>query len=123
MFYVSSGQLLGFVVSKDGIRLDPFKVQEILDMPPPSNLVQIQRLQGKAKFLRRFIPHYAELAKDYTCLLKKGVPFHWNQVAQASFDALQDSLIKESLMYTPNYQKDFNLYLAVVDTTITMVLV
>ena len=31
MFCVSSGRLLGFVVSKDGIRLDPCKVQAIND--------------------------------------------------------------------------------------------
>eukprot|EP00253_Pinus_taeda_P008763 PITA_08763 len=67
-------------------------------MPPPSNLLQIQRLQGKANFLRRFIPHYTELTKGYTRLLKKGVPFHWDQVVQASFDALKDSLIKASLI-------------------------
>jgi len=92
-------------------------------MPPPSNLLWIQRLQGKAKFLRRFIPNYAKLAKGYTRLLKKGVPFHWDQVAQASFDALKYSLIKASLMYAPDYQKYFYLYLAFVDTTIGMVLV
>lgn len=42
---------------------------------------------------------------------------------QASFDALKCSLVKESLMYAIDYQKDFNLYLAAIDTTITMVLV
>jgi len=42
---------------------------------------------------------------------------------QASFDALKDSLVKTSLMYAPNYQKYFNLYLAAIDTTIAMVLV
>ena len=92
-------------------------------MPPPSNLLQIQRLQGKANFLRRFIPHYVELAKGYTHLLKNGVPFNWDQVEKASFDALKDSLIKASLMYAPDYQKDFNMYLVVADTTIAMVLV
>ena len=42
---------------------------------------------------------------------------------QNSSDALKESLIKASLMYAPDYQKDFNLYLATVDTTIAMVLV
>ena len=42
---------------------------------------------------------------------------------QASFDALKESLIKASLMFAHNYQKDFNLYLAAADTTIAMVLV
>lgn len=92
-------------------------------MPPPSNLLQIWKLQGKATFLRRFIPNYAKLAKGYTSLLKKEVPFNWDQVAQASFDALNESLIKASLMYAPDYQKDFKLYLAIANTTIAMVLV
>jgi len=92
-------------------------------MPPPSNLLWIKKLQGKAKFLRKFIPNYLELAKGYTHLLKKEVLFNWDQVAQASFDALKGSIVKASLMYTPDYQKDFNLYLAATDTTITMVLV
>ena len=44
-------------------------------------------------------------------------------MAQASFDALKDSLVKAPLMYAPDYQRDFNLYLAAADTTIAMVLV
>jgi len=123
VFCVSSGCFLSFVVSKDGIRLDPCKVQAIINLPPPSNLLQIQKLQGKANFLRRFIPNYAELAKGYARLLKKEVPFDWDQVAQASFDALKESLMKASLMYALDYQKAFNLYLAAADTTIAMVLV
>ena len=55
--------------------------------------------------------------------MKKEVPFVWDQAAQASFDALKDSLTKASLMYTPDYQRDFNLYLAAADTTIAMVLI
>ena len=63
------------------------------------------------------------MAKGFTRLLKKGIPFHWDEVAEASFDVLKDSLIKASLMYAPNYQKYFYLYLATADTTIGMVLV
>lgn len=123
MFCVGSGSLLGFVVSKEGIRLDPLKVQAILDLLRPSNFLQLQRLQGKASFLRRFIPNYAEMAKGFTPLLKKGIPFHWDQVAQASFDALKDTLIRASLLYSPNNQNDYFVYLAAADTTIRMVLV
>ena len=123
MFCVGSGRLLGFVVSKEGNRLDPLKVKAILDLPPPSNLLQLQRLQGKDNFLRRFIPNYTEMAKGFTHLLKKEIPFHWDQVAQASFDALKDTLIRASLMYSPNYQNEYFLYLAAANTTIGMVLV
>ena len=39
VFCVGSSRLLGFIVSKEGIRLDPLKVKAILDLPPPSNLL------------------------------------------------------------------------------------
>ena len=99
------------------------KVQAILDFPASSNLLQIQKIQGKANFLRRFIPNYTKMAKGFTRLLKKGVPFHWDQVVQASFDAVKDHLVRELLMYPPNYKNDYFLYITAAETTITMVLV
>ena len=51
IFCVETGRLLGFIVSKDGITIDPLKVQAILDLPSPSTLLQLQSLQGKANFL------------------------------------------------------------------------
>ena len=63
------------------------------------------------------------MAKGFTRLLKKGVPFHWDQVAQDSFDAVKDHLIRASLMYPHNYQNDYFLYIVVAKTTIAMVLV
>jgi hypothetical protein len=56
-------------------------------------------------------------------LLKKDVPFHWDQAAQCSFAALKCSLISTPLLQPPNYNKDFLLYLATVESTIGMVLV
>ena len=123
IFGVTEGKLLSHIISKDGIKIDLERVEAIQKIHLPHNIKTLQSFLGKINFLRRFIPNYAELAKGYTCLLKKGVPFVWNQVAQASFDSLKESLMKASLMYTHDYQKYLNLYMAAADTTITMVLV
>lgn len=37
VFGVSAGMLLGFIVSKWGIEVDPSKVRAILEMPPPKS--------------------------------------------------------------------------------------
>eukprot|EP00253_Pinus_taeda_P017487 PITA_17487 len=120
---VESGRLLGFVVSHEGIRLDPLKVEAIVNLPPRATLQKLQSLQGKVNLLRRFIPNYAEVAKGFTRLLKKYVPFHWHTMAQESFERLKGLLASAPLLRSPNYHRDYTLYLAAADTTIGMVLV
>jgi len=66
VFCIETGLLLGFVVSKAGIRVDPSKVEAIIKLPTPSSLRQLQSLQGKANFLHRFIPNYVEITKCFT---------------------------------------------------------
>jgi hypothetical protein len=65
IFDVKSGQLLGFIFSKDEIRVDPLKIKAILVLPPPNNLTQIQSLQGKANFIHHFICNYVEITKGF----------------------------------------------------------
>jgi hypothetical protein len=56
-------------------------------------------------------------------LLKKDVPFHWDESAQRSFEALKHALTSTPLLRPPNYNKYFLLYLATTESTIGMVLV
>ena len=82
IFGVESGHLLGFIVANDGICVDPLKVEAIMNLPPPFTILQLQSLQGKAKFIRRFIVNYAQIMKGFMCLLKKAFPFIWDDWAQ-----------------------------------------
>jgi hypothetical protein len=110
-------------VSTTGIMVYPLKVEEIIQLPSPPPILQLQSLQGKENFLRRFITNYAEITKGFMCLLKKDIPFHCDNVAQCSFNALKHSLTTSPLLRPPNYNKDFLLYLAAAKSTIDMVLV
>ena len=73
--------------------------------------------------MRRFIPNYAEVAKGFTRLLKRDVPFRWDATAQKSFKRLKGLLVSSPLLHPPDYHRDYTLYLVVADTTISMVLV
>jgi hypothetical protein len=101
VFCVESGRLLGFIVSHQGIKVDPLKVEVILNLPPPSTLHQLQSLQGKANFLHRFIPNYTEITHGFTRLLKKGSEFIWDTIANKAFKALKLSLTRASLLFPP----------------------
>ena len=52
IFCVIVGRLLGFIVSNEGIRVDPLKVEAILQLSPPHNIRHLQCLQGMANFLQ-----------------------------------------------------------------------
>ena len=120
---IESDRLLGFIVSHQGIRVDPLKVEVILNLQPPFSLCQLQIFQGKAKFLRRFIPNYAELKKWFTWILKKGYEFVWDDTTNKAFKSLKNSLSRTPLLSPPHYSHDYFLYLVASDSTISMVLV
>ena len=82
VFGVTSGKLLGFIVSRRGIEIDPQKVKAIMDMPPPKTLKQLHTLQGKLQSVRRFISQLADKCQPFTHLLKKDQIFKWDLICQ-----------------------------------------
>jgi hypothetical protein len=122
-FCMTPGRLLVFIVSKIGIMVDPLKVEVIVQFPPPCTIPQLQILQGKVIFLRCFVTNYIEITKGFMCLLKKWVPFFWDEAAQRSFEALKCALMSTPLLQPLDYNKDFLLYLAAAESSIGMVLV
>jgi hypothetical protein len=86
--------------------VDPLKLEAILQLPPPRIIRQLQGLQGKDNFLRRFIVNYANITKGFMCLLKKDTPFIWDERAHESFNALKKSLVSTPLLKSPDYSRD-----------------
>ena len=120
---MKSGRLLGFIVSKEGIRVDPLKVEAILQLSPPKNILHLQCLQGMEKFLQIFVVNFANLTKGFMHLLKKDTPFYWDERAQEAFDALKRALASASMISNLDYSLDFLLYVVMSLEMIGMVLV
>jgi hypothetical protein len=122
VFCVTTGHLLGFIVSQHGIIVDPLKVQDITENPPPRNLRQLQILQGKANFLRHFVPDYTTRAHGFLHLLRHDIPFQWDEHAQTDFDDLKADLSNAPLSNPPNYDSNYILYLSASTVSIAGVL-
>src|SRR5262249_41253596 len=93
VFGVSSGKLLGFIVSKRGIEIDPNKAKAITEMPPPKNVKELRGLIGRLQFIRRFISQLSQRCKPFYDLLKGGVQFQWNDKWKEAFDELKQYLL------------------------------
>ena len=54
-FGVSTEKFLGFIINNRGIEANPDKIRAVLDMPPPSNIKEVQRLTERIAALSRFV--------------------------------------------------------------------
>jgi len=90
-FHVKEVSFLGYLISKDGVRMDPAKIEAITGWPAPKSVHDIQVFLGLANFYRRFIKRYTRILLPITALLKKGVPFRWSPIAQQAFDKLKEA--------------------------------
>ena len=85
LFSLEEGKLLGHIVSKEGVKIDPARVEAIQTIPLPRSKKDIQRFLGKINFLRRFVSNYAEIVKNITDMLKKNAEVRWDKEARESF--------------------------------------
>jgi hypothetical protein len=72
---VDEGKLLGHIITKDGVKMDPERVQAIQQVPLPQTKKALQSFLGQINFVRRFMPNLAETLKPLQKLLKKDVTF------------------------------------------------
>jgi len=69
-FSVSEVNFLGFIISENGVAMEPERVATIEDWPTPACVKDIQILLGFTNFYRRFIRKYAKITAPITDLLR-----------------------------------------------------
>ena len=70
-FGVSAGKFLGFIVNNQGIEANPDKIKVVLNMLPPSNIKDIQRLTGRIAALSHFVSKLSDKCQPFFQVLEK----------------------------------------------------
>jgi hypothetical protein len=86
---MEEGNILGHIVSPEGIKIDPERVKAIQQIDIPRNKKSIQSFIGKINFLRRFIPNFAEIVKYITDMLKKDAEIKWIPEVKESVERIK----------------------------------
>eukprot|EP00253_Pinus_taeda_P019803 PITA_19803 len=122
LFSLEEGMLLGHIISKDGIRIDPEIIQAILQIPYPRNIKELQAFLGKINFLRRFIPNLAELIRLLSNMLKKDAKVKWSLEAKQDFESIKTALTQTPVLTNPKFDRDFIIFSFAYEHTIVVVL-
>ena len=88
-FHVTETKFLGVVVGRNGIKMDPTKIEAVVEWAIPRHLKQVQAFLGFINFYRRFIKDFSKIAKPLVHLTRKDEPFNWTPACQAAFSELK----------------------------------
>ena len=95
-FHTTKIDFLGFIVTTEGVVMDPERVRAIKEWDEPGSFRAIQVFLGFANFYRRFIENYSKIAGPLNQLLAgyqndKRKKFSWPPEAISAFKSLQDA--------------------------------
>jgi hypothetical protein len=119
---MEEGKLLGNIILKECIKIDPIRVDKILKIGTPRSKKEVKSFLGKVNFLRRFIPNLTEIIKHITYMLRKGNEIKWNPEARKYFEYIKVVLTRALVLASTNFTKYFILFLFASEHTIVDVL-
>ncbi|XP_071909683.1 uncharacterized protein [Coffea arabica] len=109
-FWLEEISFLGHKVSKDGIAVDPAKVEAVMNWKRPETPTEIRSFLGLAGYYRRFIQDFSKIAGPMTELTKKGNKFIWTPKCESSFQELKRRLTSAPVLVLPDGDEGYAVY-------------
>lgn len=113
IFGCEKGVLLGHIISKEGVAVDPEKVKKILELPFPINITKLRQFLGMIGYYRRFILSFSHKAHALTTYLKKSIDYvriFGDEDALTTFEELKIALTSILILVKSNWNKPFLVY-------------
>ena len=101
---------LGHVISKDGITVDPNKIEAVVNWDRPTNVSEVKSFLGLASYYRRFVKGFSRIAAPLTQLTWKNVKFEWKEEREKSFQELKRRLVTTPVLTIPSSTGGFVIY-------------
>ncbi|CAH2227286.1 jg27653, partial [Pararge aegeria aegeria] len=97
-FFDTTINYLGFEISAEGVRPGQTKINAVISFPEPKNVHEIRQFMGLASYFRKFIEHFATIARPLTDLTKQNNPWKWEQPQRAAFKTLKEKLTQRPIL-------------------------
>lgn len=109
-FALREGKLLGFIVSKEWIYIDPNRIKAISNIPLPHNKKSMKSFLGQINFVKRFVPNFSQIVLPLQVMIKKNSVCKWGHNERESFELIKKAIIDAPSLINPNFSDQFSLY-------------
>ena len=100
---------IGEVVTRDGVKHDPEKIQAIIDMSTPTNATELQRVLGMVTYLGRYISNLSARTAPLRLLLEKDSGWQWQHEHEHAWNGIKETLSKHPLLQYYDESKSFKV--------------
>ena len=104
--------LLGHVITRNGIQPSPTKIQAVMNYPRPANKTELRAFLGLIGYYRHFIKNCSAIIEPLSRMLQEHIKFEWNDkgIEETTFTLVKKMLVhKENLLIRPDFTKQFIL--------------
>ncbi|RWR86324.1 reverse transcriptase [Cinnamomum micranthum f. kanehirae] len=109
-FWLQHVAFLGHIITREGLAVDPAKVEAITNWQIPKNVPEVRSFLGLAAYYRRFVKDFSRIAAPLTKLTRKDIPFVWNDECEYSFQTLKQRLVSALILSLPDGREGFVIY-------------
>lgn len=103
---------LGYIVTPEGIKPNPKKIQAIQAMERPTTVTEVRRLIGMVQYYRDLWPRRSHILEPLTAISsgRKGTKINWTPQLEDTFQKIKQMVCKETLLTYPDWNKPFDIH-------------
>ncbi|XP_063917307.1 uncharacterized protein K02A2.6-like [Zophobas morio] len=103
-FGVQTLKFMGHIVNRQGVGIDPDRLQAINDFKEPACKLDLQRILGVINYVSKYVPNFSAETKPLRELLKKDTLFDWQQHHKDAFENIKKLLTQSPVLkfFDPN---------------------
>jgi len=121
-FGVGASKFLGYLITSNGIEVNPNQIEAMKRLKSPSNPKEVQLLTGMLAALNQFISKFLDHCHPFYQLLKKWKGFQWDDEYEKAFQDLKEYLMWAPMLTAPEPKEELFMYLSVSDHAVSVVL-
>ncbi|KAL5479377.1 hypothetical protein EMCRGX_G022895 [Ephydatia muelleri] len=110
---------LGHVFSAEGMIPDNSKVQAVQEWPRPRDATEVRQFIGLASYYRRYIQHFADIARPLHRLTQKDATYCWSEECEQAFRNLKTKLTEAPILAYPRFDKEASPLVLQTDASLT----
>ena len=89
---------MGHIVSSDGLKPDPSKIEAVTKMEPPTDKAGVERLRGTVNYLSKFVPRLSEIMQPINALAHPDAAWIWDTTQDKAFDEVKRLLTQAPVL-------------------------